>query len=184
MCILIRTHIKNWWSDSSPSESSGKSPPDSGKTRVARLYSFGRKQTNKKLSDKSQNLENKSENNLAEQDALQFFLEECLQLTIPKSIRALLMLLRIHFPTSLWSCIRQFWEKGFLWVWSLNVQLSTPGSEHLRENSAFLCVISNKHHSSPIFLHVVGSSRAGPKITGKLYLKGSVGLAAFFLSPF
>lgn len=65
---------------------------------MARLYIFGRKQTNKKLSDKSQNLENKSENNLAEQDALQFFLEECLQLTIPKSIRALLMLLRIHFP--------------------------------------------------------------------------------------
>lgn len=49
----------------------GKSSPNANITRMDRLYSMGEEKT-KQVPDKSQNLENKSENNLAEQDALQF----------------------------------------------------------------------------------------------------------------
>lgn len=58
----------------------------------------GNKQTIKLLSEKYPNLENKSKGSLAEWDVSLFLLKDSLQLMVPESLTALLMLLKIHFP--------------------------------------------------------------------------------------
>ena len=92
----------------------------------------GNKQTIKLLSEQYPNLENKSKGSLAEWDVSLFLLKDSLQLMVPESLTALLMLLKIHFPQQPGE-MHRFGEEVFfgleIWMCSLALEVESSSEE-------------------------------------------------------